>query len=544
MQKTDKKENYMYLIIGIGACIMFFAFYGFKVINPTYIEPWNVMSDKSQHYYGWHAFRDAKWSFPLGIMDRITYPDNVSIIFTDSIPLLEIVFKVFSFLLPEYFQYFGLWSLACCILQALVAAHILKYFIDDKVYITIASWLFLVVPIMIHRIFLHEALTAQWLILLAIDTLLLVRNKQSKRIWLRVALIAFLSANIHIYFIMICGIILVGICLCDILEFGRIKNTLVYLGTYLLIAVCVVWILGGFSTSLETGNTEGFGYFCANLNALFNPLHHSAIWNWDSDRTYYWGEGDAYAYLGMGVYVLLLISFVLVLVKKKRLTRVKENKSLVISIIFIVIVSTLVAIGNQVTLNERLLFTIPYPDWIIKIWSSFRCSGRALWIIVYLLMIWGLVVVGTNIKRQWAIAFIILALAIQIYDCHDVLAGKWSDNELAQEWTFPADNNDVVYDKISDDRIQTVVVTPRLYHDERWDDMMSCYMWAGVHHKRCNYFSLARSDKDAFYKRTNDMLCNLSEDCIYVFTIEDIDFVENNNMTYEQVDNYIIAWCE
>ena len=125
-------DRLMYLLLIIISTLVFIIFYGVKVLNPTYVEPWMVLSDKSQHYLGWVGFRDSDWTFPIGLTNRITYPDYNSIIFTDSIPLLEIFFKLLSPILPERFQYFGWWTLACCILQSVIAARILKRFIQNR----------------------------------------------------------------------------------------------------------------------------------------------------------------------------------------------------------------------------------------------------------------------------------------------------------------------------------------------------------------------------------------------------------------------------
>ena len=61
----------------------------------------SMYHDWGQHYLGWAYYRDADWSFPLGKMDNFYYPVGTNVGFTDSIPLLAFVFKIFSFLLQS-----------------------------------------------------------------------------------------------------------------------------------------------------------------------------------------------------------------------------------------------------------------------------------------------------------------------------------------------------------------------------------------------------------------------------------------------------------
>lgn len=65
--------------------------------------------------------------------DMLSYPDQISIIFTDSIPCFAVIFKILSPVLPENFQYFGLWGMMCFILQGIIAARILKSYSDSRI---------------------------------------------------------------------------------------------------------------------------------------------------------------------------------------------------------------------------------------------------------------------------------------------------------------------------------------------------------------------------------------------------------------------------
>ena len=102
-QENEKKKSFIpYYLIIIGICTLIFIFmYGFKVLNPTYTD-WIFGSsgDIIQHYVGWEAFRWGDWTFPIGLTDTISYPIDISVIYTDAIPIFAVFFKVISFILP------------------------------------------------------------------------------------------------------------------------------------------------------------------------------------------------------------------------------------------------------------------------------------------------------------------------------------------------------------------------------------------------------------------------------------------------------------
>ena len=81
-----------FLAILIGT-IVFCIFFDIHIINPKDIS-WILEGDRLQHYIGSYAFRLDEWRFPFTKTNLIAYPEGVSIIYTDSNPLLSILFKI------------------------------------------------------------------------------------------------------------------------------------------------------------------------------------------------------------------------------------------------------------------------------------------------------------------------------------------------------------------------------------------------------------------------------------------------------------------
>ena len=110
----------------IGAAL-FILIYGYNILDPSY-DGWllNNQGDLTQHYIGWEFFRKTKWHFPIGLTDGLIAGRPMSVMFTDSIPLFAVFFKLLSPLLPETFQYFGLWGLFYFIMQGGLSASLLR----------------------------------------------------------------------------------------------------------------------------------------------------------------------------------------------------------------------------------------------------------------------------------------------------------------------------------------------------------------------------------------------------------------------------------
>ena len=99
-----------YALAGAAVGILFFLLlYGVRVLDPTNVD-WilNSGADPSQHYLGWALYRNSELRLPyLGMSYATVYPYRVSVLYSDSIPLLALFFKLFDFLLPVRFQYLG-----------------------------------------------------------------------------------------------------------------------------------------------------------------------------------------------------------------------------------------------------------------------------------------------------------------------------------------------------------------------------------------------------------------------------------------------------
>ena len=91
--KIVEKPFVIYSIIALVGVVVFCSIYGTYVLNPTYTDWLLTGGDLEQHYLGWRAYRNSAWTIPIGGIDGLVYPDQTSVIFTDSIPIFAFVFS-------------------------------------------------------------------------------------------------------------------------------------------------------------------------------------------------------------------------------------------------------------------------------------------------------------------------------------------------------------------------------------------------------------------------------------------------------------------
>lgn len=384
----------------IGGMLLGFLFflllYGIQILNVTYDDWLLTGGDLSQHYLGWCFFRDSDWSFPVGLMDKISYPNFVSVIFTDSIPLFAVIFKVFRNWLPETFQYFGIWGLICFGLQGGLGALLIRHFVKRDWFAIAGSLFFVMAPIEIYRMYMHTALGAQWLLLAALLFGLKRNRLELKQRMAFCALLGVLCGSIHIYFIPMCGIILGAFLTEDVIYKRRTLSAILTEGIYCFSAVVVVVLLGGLSHDHQL-DAGGLGQFSFNLNGFINPQGWSRIL---PDLPLYGeGAGEGLAFPGTGVLAALLLSMVLLIFRKKSRVAVRKrlSRNNWVAFAIITVVSIILSVSHRLALGDQVIWEIPYPKQLVSLWGMFRSSGRFIWPVVYLLILAAIVLLSATL---------------------------------------------------------------------------------------------------------------------------------------------------
>lgn len=474
------KNHIEEIIAGLLGAAIFLYLYSFKVINPSYVDYLKIGGDLSQHYYGWELYRQGNFQWLIGLTNSVAHPYSTSVIFTDSIPLFAVLFKIVLHSSIKPFQYFGLWGLMCFVLQGIYAARLIKRRVKSEglfqsVCVVLLSTLFILCPVFIRRMFWHTALAAQFVILIAID--LFDKTMEYTRLQLleRWILMGMLSASIHLYFLAMTGPILFASCVYRLIWNVKSKDRriidwaldfVIPIAGFLFFAWYVIFALGGFNSNMD-GGAPGLGYYSFNLNGMFN-----------ADDGYScmlpqlpYCEGGQYegnAYLGFGVLVMVALAVIIF-----ALSGYKKITSYTVSTWIICVIMIVLAASNKITFGEKVICEIPVSGIIEKLYSPFRSSGRLIWPVVYMVMLGVIAVIADWVARiesgdvkiklllnnrekfakfVYPVATIIVCIIVglQIYDLHDKLHNLHNDYKEEKHYVNNLyENNDVIKELIA-----------------------------------------------------------------------------------------------
>ena len=411
----------------IGA-LMFIACYGIRVLDVTY-DDWIFHSwdpDIKQHYLGWCFYRRSPFRFPYGLMEGLGYPAKMSILWTDSVPLLAMLFKPFSPLLPKVFQYLGWYGLLSTALSSALGAVIVNRLAKNSFISYISAVCFAIMPHMLQRMFYHTTLTAQWLILLPL--LLWIKDfyrldiRHKCLIW---ASYSFMAVTIHPYLWAMGCFIWAFAAVEEIIITKKLLPSVITAVSMVASAVLGLWIMGAFyggvnSTYIASG-------YESNLNTFINPLGKSRFLK---DLPLAIGlQYEGYGYLGAGMLLLCLVSAVVLII---RLIRKKKIISLRLSIFALMGLFFMgFAAFPEVSLNDKILVTLPQPGIIGTFFGTFRSTGRFIWPLVWLLTIGAIVCTAKYFKENIAVLIICFCAFLQIFDLSYAIADK--KNSLVTE---------------------------------------------------------------------------------------------------------------
>ena len=534
----------------IGA-VTFLSLFGTRVLDVTY-EDWLLTEwyDLSQHYVGWKLFRASGWHFPIGLCDNSFYPYYASVIYTDSIPLLSVIFKLLSPLLPETFQFFGLYGLLCFVLQGGLAKLILRRIFNREWQCNLGCIPFVLCAPLIQRMFYHTALASHFLILLAI--ILFMYRSEIKSLKKRITLwciLGMLCISIHFTIYAIVSVMFAGYVLWEMLEAGKgAKSKAAVFGgfmvPYLASSIALFWLLGGFYGNVS-GESFGLGDYSANLNSLFNPLDYSCIIKElpCGDNQY-----EGLAYIGIAA-ILMLLPALANIIRRRRFLWALYKKP-IISIALTTLLLWVIALSPKIMAGEALLADVQWPRFVTDAWSIFRSSGRFLWPVMYLTIILALHFSKKETGSFFA-PLLILACVLQIYEYGDKteeLSGRYSEEKHASFSAERLENCDLT--GIKHVQFMHPYYFGEYYGDEIRDQMIGYTMFALDHGMTVSNFHFSRDDMEALEDRIDycdSLLRNgmPERDTIYVMKLDEFLeeglFDEYEGVEFIYTDTEVVA---
>ena len=537
-KRINISEN-RYIFYGISAIlsvILFCMVYGVRILDPTYTDWLLRGGDLSQHYLRWRAYRNSKWMFPIGLLDTLAYPNVTSVIFTDSIPVFAVFFKLFSPFLSDDFQYFGLWGMVCFILQGYFSIRIMKHFTECKLYLLLSSILFTIAPVMVWRMYIHTALAGQWILLLAIEPLFAYRKYENgRKIYTVFVLIGALASSIHLYFVPMCGMALVAFCMEDIFIRKRLKRSFMLLTAYLASVCLVVYILGGFSTG-AVAESYGLEIYSFNLNAFINPQGWSCLLQ-DLPLKPEGGQYEGFAYLGAGCIYLTVLAAQTIISSSGVRKMIKDHWHELCALIILQVVSIFVALSPVITFGDQTICSLKFPDFMIRLWSIFRATGRFAWIAVYVIMLCALIIMVKKMNRRMLLSVLVFGVMLQIYDVHSKFKDKQQDFGHLAVYQSVLQNTDFWKGIGEDGQIRHIIFTTSIPIDA----LYSFTDWAADYNKTINTFCFARTNDEAIYHSLLSSMEQISLDNLYIFTDENKTDCMKYPLNYYHADGFIIG---
>lgn len=416
-------------IIGVITFLILYGITPLSVTNDSWILQGYDELDILQHYAGWLHFRNSPWTFPLMQAETLAYPTGTIISFTDSIPLVALVFKLLTNLLPDTFQYFGIFTLMCYMLQGLFAALLAELFIDNEKYIAVAVPFFTFAPILMERAFRHTALGSQWLILAALFLYFGNRDKEKGvSVDIKFTLLTLLSIGIHPYFLpMVYGIYFFYIAervWRNSFKFRYTVKRAAMLFISLMVTVAEGYVLG--TLGVNEVRRWGYSIYSMNLNALWNPISVGG-YKWSlflAKQNQFSGQYDGFNYVGLGI-LFAAVRCAIYIISMFNMDKIKLFIKNYIGIIFLSLCFTAFAVTNVITFNSAAI-TIPIPEYLLNLCSIFRSSGRLFYPVYYLIILFVIVFIynNLNIKNSRKMVVISLVLCLQLGDMMPVLLGK------------------------------------------------------------------------------------------------------------------------
>ena len=543
----DNRVNFLFLLIAFicMACVV-----GFHNIHFQNTE-WLYSGEPAMHQLGWYFFKNDVWRFPLGVNPN--YGDEIgsSIIFSDSIPILALFFKLFKSFISENFQYFSFWYLICFYFQLYFSFKILKKFTNSNLYSIVGSLFFLIAPIFIYRINLHSALAGQWILLFTIYLGLIHKIDKSKFSWI---FLIILSSLIHFYFT---AMILVVYFLLRLFHFYFEKENLFNVFKDLsLVAISILFVMylvGYFEIRIADSLGVGFGWFKLNLLSIFDSTNSIKNISWSfflPDIKLTSGEElEGFNYLGLGQILMSIFVLILFLNKnyKSNFLFIK-NKKEILAFLVISLIFTFWALSNKISLGSYT-FEIPLNKYIYGVLSIIKSSGRAFWLVTYFLLIISIVVIFKCFGKKKSLSILFLFLIIQIVDISTGLKNYIRPFDSKENNFFSLNKSDILQDQIWEELFKRNKVIKSTYPIS-WSDLFSKFAYATEKYniEKTNLVIFARSNRkanaEARYNLYNNFrLKKLESNTVYVihslshmrnlkhlFSNEDIGFFYRDNV--------------
>ncbi|MFZ9380486.1 MAG: DUF6311 domain-containing protein [Ilumatobacteraceae bacterium] len=501
----------MYAFV-VGTVVFIYATGG-RIIDPTNRD-WLMLGDSAQHYLGWAFFRDTPLlQWPIGANPKLGLDFASSIVFTDSIPLAAFVFKPLNVVLPETFQYLGVWIWMCFVLQAYFGVRLLARRVADRSLCGLGAALIVLAPVLsyrlVHQGYGHIALVSHFVILAALD--LYLDERGSVRKW---AILICCALLIQAYFVPMVVAIWIASMVSRRLAIRDIaRQVAIVLGSLGIVAVVSGFAsLGGrlfVGDSSVTPEDFPYRFRWQPMALIDSATDFSTGWSHVmADQLELFGDVEGFTYLGSGLLLVVLPAVVLSLLRKRSGTVSTRDVVVVLGIVAacaLVVPSRIFSTGIAVMLfvvvaviagrsirerrhrallvaavllgvysmtmrpgvGRRTFFEYDLVPVLEQFTQTFRTHARSSWVLYYVVLLALVVLVATRLPRRLAIGVFALAVVVSVVDSNPAMSQVRHRFTSQPVWVNQLD--DPMWDEVVQGR-DAIITYPPLNNDleGRW----------------------------------------------------------------------------
>ena len=333
----------------------------------------------------------------------------------DPIPLLAMLLKPLSPLLPTPFQYLGIAAVLAVSLQFFFAARLFRLLLGRNVFgVLLPSLFFLIAPPMTWRLAGHYALANHWLLVAALCLFVSLQKAagdKMRKLVLCCGLLVGVAVGINPYLaLMVLVVLSAGVitaCWRHRLGLKAASGIFAATGVACLISALALGLIrsdGGYASG-------GYREYSMNLLAPIDPGTFGALFL-RSMPHFSPSQYEGYNYLGAGV--LMLAVMLLPSLFHSRLRRFTAADVVPLAVGCLAL--TALAISTKVTAGSVLVADLDPHETLTKYLAMFRASGRLFWVPYYVILT-AILATGFSLWRpRKAAVLITVALLVQFAD--------------------------------------------------------------------------------------------------------------------------------
>ncbi len=393
------------LILGLS---FFSITVGWEKLDPRNLA-WLTFGDQRAQLLGWWFFADDRWRWPLGANPNYGWEQMNSIVYTDSIPGLAIVFKALNLEVFDTGQYSGI-SLLLGSLGLFVGARRLFSRLGLSFWPALFATMILgTTPVFWWMQRWYVALSTGVALIVWATLFYLDDQVPLRRMWRRWLVLLTLAIAVQAYLLIPIGGVFAAVLMN---RFLRRKDKqgpllLVFLATGVF-CVAVMYVLGYYTVPSKWAQTGGYGWYSANILGLLDSNGASQL---VPDIPSISGQYEPTS-LATGTLLLLLVLGVHRLINKSKFPlRVWLSQHAPLLIVLVVLFA--LAVTNTVSFGSWSV-RIPIPQRLEHGLSVFRSSARFVWPLVVIVTVLITVFVARRVRCSAAI--LALVLLIQVFD--------------------------------------------------------------------------------------------------------------------------------